>query len=226
MKTLFVVEGTWSRRPYGMTYEVIKKLDTDWNIVPIDYPQSLGDPISFHKSVNTGQLELETRMSECKTPYSIIGYSQGALIAGNAAQHYHDDDKFISLHNIADPARSPDDILVGPAVPGIGLYGSRYVGPKCRQYVVPGDWIASCDNPKLANMARYVYDLSWSDWAGWARSVPNATRSRQQGGSYANAFITVTKSLVTGAHVRYADHVVSAGRTVPEHIAVELTTAL
>lgn len=225
MKTLFVVEGTWSAKPYGLSYEVVRLLHSDWNVIPVDYPQSFGDPLSFIRSVATGERNLRRAIKKAEGQYAILGYSQGALVAGNVAATLKDP-RFINVYLIADPARSKQDTLIGPPVLGEGIFGQRVVGPKAYQFAAAGDWIADNCNPALSNMASYAWHMSWSDPHGWIKSWRITARSRQHGGSITRALLTVLKSLRNGVHIRYDKHVVAGTMTVTQWIAHDLNAKI
>lgn len=213
-------EGTWAREPWGLLGETVSLLP--YSIERVNYPEQYGDAFSYNESVYIGKRALRKKLSKISEPFILIGYSQGAHIAGDVALEYRDDDNLKAVYLIADPKRSPRDRLVGPETPGKGVFGSRPIGPKAVHFAAPGDIIAANTNNFISNVAWYTLEKKKFGAKEWLRTFKAARSQRQPGGKMWTAIQEVRYYLKTQVHTSYNSYIVDGNLTVPQWIAHDI----
>lgn len=222
MKKVLIVEGTWAPKPWGLLGDVVRRLNNDWLPIRIQYPEKYGDPVSYKKSTTIAEINLTNEIIFCqrdKIPYIILGYSQGAGVAGDVGRRFHEDPLLRGVILISDPKRSRRDRQVGPAVVGYGVSGEREIGSKARQIVAPGDFIADNDNPFLTNVASYTYEMGLSDVISWAKAIPKAIMDRKPNGDPIRGIRTVANYIASGVHTKYNTYLVEPNVTATQWVA-------
>lgn len=147
------------------THQVTKRLTKQRRrgLVAVDqiaYSAVVGQPESYVASKREGIRRLRRAIrrtaNRCRrTEYALVGYSQGAAVAGDVAARIGHrrgpvrPRKIAIVGLIADPNRSPSDRHVGPALRGKGVddphrrHGFGHVRRRVVQFCIPGDFI--CD---------------------------------------------------------------------------------
>ncbi len=222
MTTLLVVEGTWAKEPWGLCGYVVNELSNKINVERIPYPGRFGDGISYSHSASLAAENLRRRIDTLKEPYLLLAYSQGAGAAGDVAAEFHEDPNLIALYNIADPKRSPFDLVVGQKAPGCGIIGSRIIGTKAKQFASPFDFVTSNTNPFLSNVASYTLDRSRVKDLEWFKSFKKCSSSRMAGGSLRDAVKQVRAYMKTQAHTNYHMYEVEPGISATQWIANDI----
>ncbi|MBF6330845.1 alpha/beta hydrolase family protein [Nocardia transvalensis] len=158
MATVLFVDGTWhvdTSRPdkLGMLRSVADALLPDIERETVLYPAVYGWPTSYRDSVNEGTANLRRAIDLAEGPVYLVGYSQGATIAGELAEHT----KVSRTYLFADPHR-PARRYVGDVDPGgCGLAGPRWRDATVHYFALPGDPItaAPMDSP-LRDLADFT----------------------------------------------------------------------
>ena len=218
-KTLIVVGGTWETSPWGQCGEVVRQLDSNWKKIWITYPAKYVGTTSYKQSYTEGKNNLRTQIKYLDEPFAILGYSQGAKIAGDVAASLAFDSRLERVYLISDPERHTDDMVVGPSVPGEGVYGQRRVGPKCRQFAQAGDIVCSNENAVFRYMAGPTAMLCLQHPFAWMREVGS---TQWPGGVNKTTIAEIKKFLKSKVHVSYNQYEVEPGVTVPEWIVKDL----
>lgn len=221
MSTLFVVGGTWELEPWGLCQQVVDKLPGDWEPVWIPYPARYGNAMAYKESYTAGKKFLRDRIEECTDPFSILGYSQGAKIAGDIAAQHLMNPYMQRAYLIADPERHTDDLLVGPKVEGYGVAGQRRVGWKARHFAAPNDIICCNTNPVFQYIASATATMSTARPLEWLRALADVPWS---GGSPSLAVRQADRFIRTKVHSSYNQYKVSNDVTVPEWIVNDIET--
>ena len=97
----------------------------------VGYPADYGLKLAFADSVLAGEEALLAAILAADGPVVLLGYSQGAAIAGNVAAQLKEwahvtDVRGVGL--IADPYRSRDQYQPHPYIPeGFGICGERFI---------------------------------------------------------------------------------------------------
>lgn len=131
----------------------------------VPYPADVGAAVSYRASVRAGAKATKTFMAakaaECPTTqFAVIGFSQGARVAGDVVHSIGQGngpipgDRLASAGLFADPGRGSGDQLVGPPVPGIGIDRMRKggfgaVNEKVVTFCAAGDIYCSADDTTL-----------------------------------------------------------------------------
>lgn len=143
---------------------------------------------SEHEGVNNARGMIADMAGRCgNTRFALLGYSQGANVAGDVAAEIGTGigvippDRLIAVGLLSDPRRSPTDALVGPPVPGAGAGGARvggfgWVSPAVRTFCAAGDlycsvptddlagrfagWATELSAPDLLQVPNYVYNFN------------------------------------------------------------------
>lgn len=221
MKTLFVVGGTWEVSPWGQCNAIINGLDPEeWNPVWIPYPAKYAGLQNYTESYTQGKNNLRKEIENNNSEYCILGYSQGAKIAGDVARSLEFDHNFKRVYLISDPERHIDDMLIGPSVAGEGVCGTRRVGPKCRQFAQPGDIICSNENPIFKYMAGTTALMCIQHPFLWMRTAAQHQRPGFVNKQTMNEIKIFLRSQV---HISYNTYEVMSGLTVPEWIVQDMT---
>ncbi|QIS21275.1 PE-PPE domain-containing protein [Nocardia terpenica] len=158
MATVLFVDGTWhvdnSRADkLGMLRAVADALAPDITRETVLYPAVYGWPMSYRESVDKGIANLRQAIDHAEGPVYLVGYSQGATIAGELAEH----PKVSRTYLVADPHR-PAHRYVGDADPGgCGLAGPRWRDATVHYFALPGDPItAAPDDSPLRDLADFT----------------------------------------------------------------------
>lgn len=215
MKTLFVVGGTWEKSAWGLCNSVVSQLDPEWNPVWIPYPASYGTNVSYKDSYTIGRTNLRQQIEQCDTEYSILGYSQGAKIAGDIASQKHMDAQFERAYLWSDPERHIDDQLVGPKVQGHGVAGQRRIGWKARQFAIQSDLICCNQNGVFSYVAQATSTLSTHEPKKWIRTISSTD---WQGGSIVAAIREADAYMRARVHGTYDRYEVEPGVTSTQWI--------
>lgn len=219
MKTLFVVGGTWETEKWGLCNSVVSRLNTDWNPIWIPYPATYGNNISYKESYTIGRNNLRTQIDLCDTEYSIMGYSQGAKIAGDIASLKQIDTQFERAYLWSDPERHTDDQVVGPKVTGHGVAGQRRIGWKARQFAIQSDLICCNENGVFSYMANMTSDLILNRPSKWIRTIGSTD---WQGGSIVAAIKQADRHIRARVHGSYDRYEVEPGISSTQWILRDL----
>ncbi|MFI6867041.1 cutinase family protein [Nocardia sp. NPDC050406] len=132
--------------------------------------------LSKRDGINTARGMIAQMAARCPaTRFALIGYSQGADVAGDLAAEIGTGlgvvppDRVAAVGLLSDPRRSVTDMLVGPPVPGAGAGGARVGGfgwltPKVRTFCADGDLYCSVPSDDLAGrFAGFFTQLSAPD---------------------------------------------------------------
>lgn len=219
MSTLFVVGGTWEVEPWGLCKAVVDKLPGDWEPIWIPYPARYGNAMAYKDSYTIGKNYLREQIEDCKDEFCILGYSQGAKIAGDISAQYLMNPRLYRSYLIADPERHTDDQLIGPHVDGMGVAGQRRVGWKARHFAAPGDLICANTNPVFTYIASATATLSTAQPTAWLKTIGTLAWS---GGSTKQALRQADRFIRTKVHSSYDKYKVDEYTTVPEWIISDL----
>ncbi|UPK75129.1 cutinase family protein [Nocardioidaceae bacterium SCSIO 66511] len=131
----------------------------------VPYPADIGITMSYRKSVRVGTAATKTYIKaksiQCPgSRFALIGYSQGARVAGNVLHSIGKGNGPIAPDKLAvgglwsDPGRSTSDQLIGPGVPGVGIDrlrkgGFGAVNGRTFSVCAPGDIVCSTDDTTL-----------------------------------------------------------------------------
>ncbi|QSL99692.1 lysin B [Gordonia phage Austin] len=179
--------------PVGFTKTITDKLPPvafgyEITSMSVPYTSAYGDKASYSNSVKNGEKNLRKILksidsSDPNALVFLIGYSQGATIAGNIMQewgletlterlesqlpHYME-----AYYGIADPRRNSGDI-VGPDPGGFGITGQRGASGRASdrmfQFCAPADIIAS-SNPEedlFMEASQFTNEFWIGDVASW-----------------------------------------------------------
>lgn len=215
MSTLFVVGGTWESEPWGLCQKIVDKLPGDWEPIWIPYPARYGNAMAYRESYTVGKNYLRKQIEKCEGNFSILGYSQGAKIAGDVAAQHMMNPAMNRAYLIADPERHTDDQLIGPNVEGQGVAGQRRVGWKARQFAAPDDIICCNTNPVFTYIASATATMSTAKPIDWLRTLGGVSWS---GGSPRLALRQADKFIRSKVHSSYNTYKVDDLITVPEWI--------
>lgn len=149
------------------THQVTKRLVRQQRrgLVAVDqiaYSAVVGQPESYAASKREGIRRLRRAISHTadrcrRTEFALVGYSQGAAVAGDVAARIGHrrgpvaPRRIAIVGLIADPNRSPRDPSIGPPTSGKGVDDPRRRGgfgpvrKRVVQFCIPGDFI--CDTP-------------------------------------------------------------------------------
>lgn len=217
---ILCLEGTWAKDPWGILGDVVSRVDVP--AIRISYPEQYGASFSYAESVYIGRRALRRKIDRLSEPFVLVGYSQGAHIAGDVAYEYRDDHRLLAVYLIADPKRSPRDTVIGENPGGWGIFGPRYIGEKAKHFVAHGDIIAACTNHFLTNVAFYTIEKKRAGMRDWLKSFGHAAAFRQKGGSLRRAICEVKYYLKTSVHTKYGEMEVLPGVTVTQWIAEDI----
>jgi hypothetical protein len=208
---VFLVPGTWEtqasnslRDPEGLLAEVAKAIPSVYKgyriyCRSIGYLARFGGEAAAVTSVKDGETKLAHAIAALPpgAAYAIIGFSQGAWVAGNVVQEIGLDTlrldvppnalegkRFIGYFGLSDPKRNNAD-RVGGVIPGEGILKGRgmwgSVEDRIHQFAIKGDLIATTveDNSLLTEIAPYVIKF-WigrpDQWIAFALSKYHADR--------------------------------------------------
>ncbi|WP_167768991.1 alpha/beta hydrolase [Nocardia sp. CS682] len=179
MATVVMVEGTGSRssRPdgLGLLSAVADKLDRGIDRVSVDYPGAYGWPISYHDSLIRGTATALGAIDRAPGPVYLVGYSQGAVIAGHCADH----SKVERTYLISDPHR-PRRRYIGNVDPGgYGLAGEVFrAGLMIHYFAASDDPITSAPPDSiLRSVADFTRFMS-PDLGTWLASIDRTIREQ------------------------------------------------
>ncbi|AVD99559.1 lysin B [Gordonia phage Boneham] len=153
-------------QPTGMTKLISTALGhhlatkPEWAVTrwSVPYTSGYGDKASYVSSVHKGVTNLRKmlRAIPADVPVFIVGYSQGATIAGDVFMEWvldghadpEIDNNLVAYYGISDPRRNHGEI-VGTDPGGQGITGERgdwrWARNRVYQFCAPGDIIASSD---------------------------------------------------------------------------------
>jgi hypothetical protein len=165
---VLILGGTWASAGDPVTEAFAEALGTiRFRPRMVAYPADYGQQISYAASKATGMRELARAVAESSNRVLVVGYSQGAGIAGDFAAEVGTGfypslrAKVVACALIADPLR-PHRATVGADPGGYGILGQRPVKG------VPTYWAAAAGDPITALSAgsplRGVADVTeyWS----------------------------------------------------------------
>lgn len=224
MPIIFAVEGTFAREPWGLLGDVIDRIPLEAH--RIEYPEQFGTAFSYEESIYIGRRALRRKIGRATEPYFIVGYSQGAHIAGDVALEVKDDPNFIAIYLISDPKRSSKDKVIGKDPGGCGIFGPRPIGAKALHFAAPGDFITANTNAFISNVARYTIGRKHKSYREWFSTFKEAARNRLPGGSLKKAIFEVRHYLTTQVHTEYHNYVVEDGLTATQWIAADIIRRL
>lgn len=140
--------------PVGILGQVAAKVPALATFTP--YPATLLNPlypVSVQAGITAATAELVATRQHCPlTKFALVGYSQGADVAGDLGSQIANGltaipaDRLVGVGLIADPKRSPSDPLIGTPVPGTGVLGTRPAGfgsVPVVTFCAPGDVVCS-----------------------------------------------------------------------------------
>ncbi len=159
---VLIVGGTWNPHGDNVTAAFAAELDQDRftsRLVP--YPADYGRSVPYAESLAAGGRALIAAVEATPNRVVLVGYSQGAAIAGDVAAAIGRGElphlEVIACALIADPLR-PAGQCLGPDPGGYGIAGERNVKG------VPTYWVAAPGDPITAlpagNPLRSIADLS------------------------------------------------------------------
>jgi hypothetical protein len=219
MNTLLVIGGTWETKPWGQCGPIVKNIPQDWNAVWVPYPAKYAGVQGYKNSYTKGKHNLWDQINKTDGKFAILGYSQGAKIAGDVSMALNMDSRLLRSYLIADPERHVDDQLIGPAVAGQGVYGQRRVGPKCRQFAQPGDIVCANQNPALHFMAGTTAMLCIQHPLIWMRDAGTKPWPSEVG---KQTILEIKNFIRSQVHVSYNKYEVMPGTTVTDWIINDL----
>lgn len=220
MNTLLVIGGTWENTPWGQCGPIVKRLPEGWNPVWIPYPAKYAGVNGYKHSYTQGKHNLWAQINKTSENFAILGYSQGAKIAGDVAAAIGFESRFLRSYLIADPERHVDDELVGPPVVGQGVYGQRRVGPKCRQFAQPGDIVCANQNPTLHYMAGSTAMLCIQHPLIWMRDAGKQPWPEVGKGT----ILEIKQFIRSKVHVSYNSYEVAKNTTVTDWIVKDIAS--
>ncbi|WP_378734961.1 hypothetical protein [Nocardia brasiliensis] len=152
MRDVIIVEGTWASSDtagpdqYGLLGDVARRLDTS-RLRPrnIAYPADYGRHRSYEDSKAAGMRETQQAIDSAKRPVYLVGYSQGAAVAGAFTNHRN----VARTYLLADPHR-PAGRYIGLLDPGgSGLAGAIDRAGLVHWLAAPGDVITSAPTDSM-----------------------------------------------------------------------------
>lgn len=191
--------GTGNGFPNGMLWGVADELNRisrgAFDFWTVDYPKTYGNPMSYADSRAAGEAALHQLLGraarEGRRAY-VDGYSQGAVIAGNAALRYRSNGVLGGVYLLADALRpeGADSAGEGSAWARANLNGSGVAGRRpipgraypVRWYTIRGDVIADAFPDSLvrtiADLTEFMGFRSLADMQRWATRVADRLRAQ------------------------------------------------
>lgn len=174
MIDVLILGGTWSAEGDPVTDAFIAGLDpARFRPRMVAYPADYGKQVSFAASKSAGLSELARAVAQMPNQVVVVGYSQGAGIAGDFVAEVGSGfypgllTKVLACGLIADPLR-PHRAVLGADPGGYGILGQREVDR------IPTYWVAASGDPITALSAgsplRTVADLT----EYWCLASPGA----------------------------------------------------
>ncbi|QRI45634.1 lysin B [Gordonia phage RoyalG] len=201
------VPGTWETKdspnplpPTGMTAlvhrefgELTASIRHDWHVTnwSVPYTSGYGDKASYESSVAKGRRNLRSMLKAVPpgAPIFLVGYSQGATIAGDVFMEWVLGDDMdltafdiVAYYGISDPRRNHNQII-GTDPGGQGITGPRgdfrWAHNRVYQFCAPGDIIASSDpGTDLFQEISVFTNRFWvgdvRGWIGYSLAVLNS----------------------------------------------------
>lgn len=178
----------------GMLPNILREMHTRElvDVQVVDYPADYGLRMSYAVSVGMGEMALEEAIRAATAPTIVLGYSQGAAIAGNVCARLArvgGDVRGVGL--VSDPARHRAQYRPLVHQPeGYGCTGERIVGEqqitrtgsyvKVWQIAAQGDPICCLPegNP-LRSIADLTDRMALNDFGEWWRDIVDDFRHRR-----------------------------------------------
>lgn len=184
--TLYVVGGTGEkptvRLPHGLLSDTTRRVGTRFTIQWIDYPAAYGIGFSYANSVHHAKAQLRERILATTEPFAIIGYSQGADIAGRVAQELGSGaldgrERLLAVGLVANPMRHETAESTGWGVAGQhGSYGA--VARKVYDFANPDDMITNADPDSLIRDVADLTRMMGPDFSAWAFDIQRLLKER------------------------------------------------
>lgn len=180
--TVLRVNGTGEHEP-GMLSLVTRKLDPARFVShTVSYPADYGINNSYFQSVEIGTAALDRAVAAVDGKVIILGYSQGATIAGNYANVHGESDKIVAVGLLADPLRPRTHHSIYGKSSGYGVAGERFIKAKFPVWQVAHHEDPICSLPD-GNPLRVFADLtdymSLRDPISWGRQVATKIATQQ-----------------------------------------------
>lgn len=220
---LFVVGGTWEVTQYGLCTDIVNRLNPGIEAVWVPYPACYGSKYNYRESYQIGRNNLRVAIDHQQEPFFVVGFSQGAKIAGDVTREHTFNPMFLQSYLIADPDRHIDDRLIGPKVQGHGVAGQRRVGPKAYQFALEGDIICANTNPVFSYIAASTASMSLHKPMTWLKSVGEAS---WRGGNPVSAMKQADRFLRSRVHIMYDTEVIENDLTTTGWIASDINHTL
>lgn len=236
MITVLLVPGTNEHRTNpdlltgGMLARVWREIRRNRLARVVRYPADYGLEVSYALSVAAGEAALERAIAESEGPVVLLGYSQGAAVAGNVAARLRTVDgggRVVGVGLISDPARHPRQYRPLPLQPeGYGCTGQRLIDErqvtaygtylKVWQLAAQGDPICCLPegNP-LRSIADLTDRMALGDFGGWWRDVVEDFKRRRlqrwwswrNWRTWAGAIAFARGMILDGRHFVYAEEI-------------------
>lgn len=196
--TVLLVPGTNERRHVkdfttaGMLSNIVGLLPPQYEVRVVDYPADYGLGMPYAVSVGMGEMALEEAIRAADAPTIVLGYSQGAAVAGNVCARLSGvGGDVVAVGLVSDPARSRKQYRPLPLQPeGYGCTGERIIDEqqmtrygtyvKVWQLAAQGDPICCLPegNP-LRSIADLTDRMALNDFGGWWRDVVEDLKERR-----------------------------------------------
>lgn len=186
---VLILGGTWASGGDPVTESFAEALGTiRFRSRMVDYPADYGQQISYAASKTAGMRELARAVAECSNRVLVVGYSQGAGIAGDFAAEVGSGfypslrSKVAGCALIADPLR-PHRAVIGSDPGGYGILGQRPVPG------IPTFWAAAEGDPitalsagsplrSVADVTEYWCLASPAAFMRWGQSLVDVASRR------------------------------------------------
>lgn len=219
-------------------------LGPNLGVTYIPYPAESFNPTPYRVSEAAGvratQTALATKAAQCgnRTNFALLGYSQGAAVAGEVATAIGQGHgpipaaKIKAVGLVADPNQAPTGVqLLGPAVGGQGFAGPRpasfgTLSSKIATVCAPGDLVCSTpqQTPYLSMLGSTLSHLDVPSVEAFLRSLPQRLAAlnpvdvarmltHPDIAGLTQALTALQHYLSSGVHTSYGRYVVDAHGT-------------